>query len=114
MLRRTVVTLGTAPAAAAAILATAATLVHANPFGNGDSAAGHELHGKQCTSCHRSMFNDTDGATIYSADFRKITNAPHLAQRIETCAAQSGAGWFEEEIESVARYLNETFYRFGK
>jgi hypothetical protein len=35
-----------------------------------------------------------------------------LRQRVETCASRVNAGWFEEEIDSVTRWLNQSFYQF--
>ena len=35
-----------------------------------------------------------------------------LRQRVEACATRVGAGWFDEEIDSVSRWLNDEFYRF--
>ncbi|UCE30677.1 MAG: hypothetical protein JSW68_11545 [Burkholderiales bacterium] len=107
-MRTMVFALGIALAAAASLPATAS----ARPFAHGDAEEGRALHGEQCVSCHRSMFNDENGDTIYSADHRKIGNSAHLRQRVEACASQVGAGWFEEEIESVSRHLNEAYYGF--
>jgi len=73
---------------------------------------GEQLHQKSCVSCHNGMFPAGKGELIYSADFRKIKQLAHLRQRVETCASRVNAGWFEEEIDSVARWLNQSFYQF--
>jgi cytochrome c553 len=76
------------------------------------AAEGEQLHQKSCASCHNAMFSGGKGELIYSADFRKINQLAHLRQRVETCASRVNAGWFDEEIDSVTCWLNQSFYRF--
>jgi len=90
----------------------ASTSAPANPFPMGDPAEGRKLHEKSCASCHNSMYNDRNGLQLYSSDHRKAASASFLRQRVEACASQVGAGWFDEEIDHVSRWLNDEFYRF--
>lgn len=84
----------------------------ANPFPKGDAAKGKQLHAKQCTSCHNSMFPDKDGTQLYSDMFRKVDSVPKLKGMLEYCNSQTKAGWFEEEMQHVGRYLNDNYYKF--
>ncbi len=79
-------------------------LVMAAPFDKGDPRVGKTLHDKSCLACH--------GTQVYSRADRKIKTPAQLAARISGCNANTGAGWFPEEEQHVAAYLNQTFYRF--
>jgi mono/diheme cytochrome c family protein len=96
------------------LMGFAAQSAQAAPFAKGNLATGKALHDKSCASCHNSMMPDGKGAEIYSEDFRKMQNLAQVRTMIEVCASRSRAGWFEEEIEHVGRYLNDTYYKYTK
>lgn len=88
-------------------------IAQANPFPKGMAATGKTLHDPRCVSCHNSMFPDKNGTQLYSDDmFRKSTNVAQLRGMIEFCNNRTQSGWFEEEIQHVGRYLNDTYYKF--
>ena len=93
---------------AAAVLTPTA---HAVPFAKGDPKVGKALHDKACISCHASMFGG-DGSGIYTRADRKIKTPQQLAARIAACNANTGAGWFPQDEENVAAYLNQQYYKF--
>jgi hypothetical protein len=35
-----------------------------------------------------------------------------LVTQVNRCNVNLGTGWFDEEVESVARYLSENYYKF--
>ena len=76
------------------------------------ASEGAKLHQKQCASCHNGMFPGGQGEMIYAPDFRKISDFKQLRQRVETCANRTNAAWFDEEIDAVSLWLNQSFYRF--
>ena len=84
----------------------------ANPFPKGNAASGKKLHDPRCVSCHNSMFPDKDGTQLYSDLFRKADSVAKLRGTIEFCNSRTNSGWFEEEIQHVGRYLNDTYYKF--
>jgi len=84
----------------------------ASPFPKGNAASGKKLHDPRCVSCHNSMFPDKDGTQLYSDLFRKTDSAAKLRGMIEFCNSRTNSGWFEEEIQHVGRYLNDTYYKF--
>lgn len=87
----------------------------ANPFPKGVAATGKKIHDPKCVACHNSMFPDKNGTQLYSDDmFRKSTNVAQLRGMIEFCNNRTKAGWFEEEIQHVGRYLNDSYYKFTK
>lgn len=84
----------------------------ANPFPKGNAATGKKLHDPRCVSCHNSMFSDKDGSQLYSDMFRKADTVGKLKGMIEFCNNRTNSGWFEEDIQHVGRYLNDTYYKF--
>jgi mono/diheme cytochrome c family protein len=103
-------------AAAAALAVGTGPLLAANtavhPFPKGVAAMGKKLHDPKCVTCHNSMFPDGDGRQLYSDLFRKADTPAKLRGMIEFCNNRTQAGWFEEEIQHVGRYLNDTYYEF--
>lgn len=83
----------------------------ADPFPNGDAAAGKKLHDAKCVACHQRLVGG-NGSDIYTRIDRKIQTPKALLQRIAACNAQVNAGWFPEEEEHAAAYLNRQYYKF--
>jgi mono/diheme cytochrome c family protein len=101
--------------APAVSLAPLAQLTNApRPFAHADPAEGRRLHDGACLRCHDSMFGVGKGTELYGAFHRRATTASAVRQRVESCAVQNNAGWFEEELDHVSRWLNDEFYRFVK
>jgi mono/diheme cytochrome c family protein len=88
------------------------SVASAQPFPTGVVAKGQALHASKCVSCHNSMAPDGKGDELYSEFARKMTNAAQLKGMVEFCANRTRSGWFEEEINHVSRYLNDTYYKF--
>ena len=80
------------------------TSVHASQFSAGDAARGQELHQANCTRCH--------DAAIYTRPDRIVHSYAQLRDRIQLCELSAELGWFEEEVEDVAVFLNSTYYKF--
>jgi mono/diheme cytochrome c family protein len=87
--------------------------VNAEPFHSADAKAGKALADKHCVSCHAASFGG-DGSAIYTRDSRKVTSAKKLASQIRNCNTMLGLKWFEDEELNVAKYLNQTYYRFSE
>jgi hypothetical protein len=51
-------------------------------------------------------------SAIYTRSDRRVTSAPKLLTQVQVCNAQLGSGYFPEDEENVAAYLNETYYKF--
>jgi mono/diheme cytochrome c family protein len=82
--------------------------VFAEPYAKADALAGKSLIEKNCISCHASSFGG-DGSAIYTREFRK-----GLVAQIRNCNTMLGLKWFEDEELNVAKYLNNTYYKFAE
>lgn len=89
------------------------TTGHADPFAHGNANIGKALVEKHCISCHASSFGG-DGSGIYTRDDRKVSDGSALVQQIRNCNTNLGLQWFEDEEIHVARYLNNTYYKFDR
>jgi len=69
-----------------------------------DSAKGKELHDAHCMKCH-----DTG---VYTRAERFISSRDALKKQVNRCQLNVGAQWFDEDINDVVQYLDETFYQF--
>jgi mono/diheme cytochrome c family protein len=64
---------------------------------------GKALHNENCLSCHQ--------AEMYRRDNRKVKTLAYLGTSVENCNTQLGTGWFPEDVQAVAKYLNATYYK---
>lgn len=77
----------------------------------GDAATGKAMHAKDCVACHARKF-DGDPAKIYTRAERKVTTPAKLKAQIAMCNTELGTGYFPEEEEHLATYLELTYYKF--
>lgn len=93
-------------------VACLATTLHADPFPNADSKVGKKHFDEaKCNACHVSLMGG-DGNRIFTRPERKVKDAQALAKMVRFCVDRTGAGIFPEDIEHVAAYLNQQFYKF--
>jgi mono/diheme cytochrome c family protein len=93
-----------------AALAASAGAQQPPPFAHGDAKAGKALAEKDCVACHAQK--GKPASAIYTRSDRRVTSAPKLLTQVQVCNAQLGSGYFPEDEENVAAYLNETYYKF--
>ena len=43
---------------------------------------------------------------------RLVNNLEELRARVRQCELVAEAGWFDEEVEAVVQYINDSYYRF--
>ncbi|MCZ7566519.1 MAG: hypothetical protein M5U08_24215 [Burkholderiales bacterium] len=95
--------LARAPGAIAAAAVLGALLVPP-PALAADAAPGRALYEARCGGCHnQSVHNDTS---------RRARSLNEVRARVANFSAQLKTGWTAEEVDHVAVYLNERFYRF--
>ena len=76
-----------------------------------DTEAGRELHQTECIACHQSLM-DGDASRIYTRPDHKITSHASLITQVRRCEVNLSLQWFDEDVENVAAYLDETYYHF--
>ncbi len=97
----------------AAVAATAAVAQQQPaPFAAGDAKAGKAIVDRDCVSCHAAKFADDPDRMYTRPDHRVKTPAKLLAQ-VQACNTNLAKGYFPEEEEHIAAYLNIQFYKFA-
>lgn len=98
----------------AAVLYCAAIplMTAANPFPNGDPKIGQTLVNQQkCAACHARLTGG-DGTELYLRGNRRVTSPDKLRAQIAYCNSQLKSGFFPEDEEHVAAFLNREYYKF--
>ena len=95
------------------ILLIAATpgFAQSDAFPFGDPKLGKKVLEAKCTACHVARFGG-DGSSVYTRSARRVASAPSLLAWVQRCNAGNKLQLGAEEEESVAAWLNETYYRF--
>ena len=88
------------------IMILAILILASAPAWSFDQAAGKQLLEQNCNSCH--------GSELYTRKERLVTSRPGLTKQVKRCELALGLSWFDDDIDNVAEYLNQQFYRFGK
>jgi len=65
---------------------------------------GEDLHFEYCTGCH--------GDEVYTREDRKMRDLVQLGKQVPFCQNAVGATWFDDEVDDVIEYLNQTYYHF--
>ncbi|MHB8666232.1 MAG: c-type cytochrome [Burkholderiales bacterium] len=87
-------------------------LAAAAPFPHGDPAAGKKLYvAADCSKCHSERVGG-DGSRMYTRPERKVKSASQLLAQVRMCNTRLNTGWFPEDEENVAAYLNRKYYKF--
>lgn len=79
-------------------------------FGAGDPAVGKPMVDKDCVACHERKFG-TD-ARAYTRIDRKVHTPEQLLAQVQLCNVELKAGYFPDDEEHVAAYLNARYYGF--
>lgn len=81
------------------------------PFAAGDAEAGKAIVDRDCVGCHAAKFAGDPDRMYTRPDHRVKTPAKLLAQ-VQACNTNLAKGYFPEEEEHIAAYLNLQFYKF--
>lgn len=90
--------------------AAAALAQQPAPFAKGDPAQGQALVDRDCNDCHVRQFDNRD--RIYTRADRRVKTAEQLRAQIAFCNTQLSTGYFPEEEEHIAAWLNQRYYHF--
>jgi mono/diheme cytochrome c family protein len=80
-------------------------LAWVGPATAADAPDPHALYEQNCLKCH--------GPEVYTRPDRKIDSYPALARQVRQCETNLELRWFDEEVEGVTDYLNQTYYKFA-
>lgn len=67
---------------------------------------GKAIHDANCISCHDSG--------VYTRADHKMTDFAMLSAQVRRCDANLGTKLFDEDMDKVAEFLNDTYYKFPK
>jgi len=81
------------------------------PFAVGDPKAGKTIVERDCVSCHAQQFAG-DPDRIYTRPEHRVKTPQKLLAQVQACNTNLGKGYFPEEEENIAAYLNAAFYHF--
>lgn len=98
-------------AAAATVALPPMAFAQSEMFPFGEPALGKKVLEAKCDGCHVRRFGG-DGSLVYTRDGRKVSSAQSLLAWVQRCNVANGTGLGGEEEESVAAYLNATYYKF--
>lgn len=91
---------------AASILVAIGAGARAEEAGGGAQA----LLQKSCDTCHAQLFGGkSDGA--YTRSNRRVTSKQVLMDQVKLWNSSANAKWGDAEMETVAHYLNEQYYK---
>lgn len=71
----------------------------------GTESRGRLLYGNHCIACHSTQMHWRDG--------KLATDWASLKAQVRRWQAAAQLNWSEDDIDDVARYLNDSFYRFA-
>ena len=87
-------------------------LAAAQPYPKGNPDIGKKLAATaNCAKCHIKSVGG-DGSRMYTRPDRKVKNAKQLLTQVGVCNTQLNTGWFPEDEEHVAAFLNRDYYKF--
>ena len=71
-----------------------------------DAEEGKEMFAEaKCMECHN---------TEDFSESKKVHDFKQLEKRVRACQLSNSISWFDEDVTSVADYLNQDFYKFKK
>jgi cytochrome c2 len=97
------------PVLLALVAASAAAQAPAS-FAGGDPKQGAAMTSKDCNGCHVRRFGDVTSA--YTRIDRRVNTPAQLKAQIAYCNSQLGTGYFPDEEEHIAAYLDLEYYKF--
>lgn len=75
-----------------------------------DISWGGELFAENCSECH--MVPHDEAWFKARAEAGKMDSYESLRTMVQGCANNFGLPWFDEEVDAVTAWLDETYYHF--
>jgi len=92
------------------MLALPALAQHPEPFAKADAAAGRTLVERDCVACHARRF--PDASMMYTRADRRVQSPAQLLAQVQRCNTELNSGYFPDDEQNVAAFLNDAYYRF--
>ena len=73
---------------------------------------GRTIADRDCVGCHAQLFSG-DADQMYRRSDRRVKTPAQLLAQVQACNVNLGKGYFPEEEEHIAAYLNLEFYKFA-
>jgi mono/diheme cytochrome c family protein len=89
---------------AAAIAVGLALFLVTTAVGAGDLERGKMLYSARCVGCH--------DKSVHQRDARKAKSIESIRSQVKRWDAYMGGAWRDSEVDDVATYLNDAYYRF--
>jgi len=89
---------------AAAIAVGLALFFFTSAVGAGDLERGKMLYSARCVGCH--------DKSVHQRDARKAMTVEGIRTQVKRWDAYMGGAWGDSELDDVATYLNDLYYRF--
>ena len=94
------------------LLLSIATVAQANPFPDGNAAAGKKLFDQNnCNRCHNAKMGG-DGNRIFTRINRIVNNPQQLVARLHVCGGAAKLDMTHKHEQDLGAYLNQNFYHF--
>jgi len=81
-----------------------ATLLTSTGNADPDPMHGKQLHDEHCMQCHSD--------SVYTRSDHFVTSENALRTQVQRCNVNLGTQWFDEDVNDVVEYLNNSFYHF--
>jgi cytochrome c553 len=96
----------------ALFLICASLVAHADPFADGNVAAGKKLFDQNnCNRCHMNIMGG-DGNAIFTRPDRKVNSPEQLVAQMHVCSGNVGITLSNQDEQNLGAYLNRNFYHF--
>ncbi len=69
-----------------------------------DTPDAQTLYQRNCVRCH--------GPEVFTRPDHKIRSLKALGERVRWCESNLELRWFDEDIDAVTAYVNDSFYHF--
>ena len=75
-----------------------------------DAHPGKALHDESCLNCHKGNHDEK----FYTRENLRVKDLKGLGTMVKMCDANLGTALFDEDMEEITNYLNDSFYKFPK
>ena len=75
-----------------------------------DVHPGKAIHDESCLNCHKGNHDEK----FYTREGRSVKDLKRLGTMVKMCDANLGTSLFDEDMEDITNYLNDSFYKFPK